>query len=241
MLRNLRSLSKRAFCAENCNKVSAFPVGDPFCVVAIESSCDDTGVAIVESNRRVLADLRAGQAHIHEEFGGVNPIFAARAHNVAFPKLLKKLSSYYTPELMGKVVGVAATVGPGLKPCLHEGIEVGLRLAKEFGLPFFPVNHLEGHLLSPRLEERQGRDVEFPFVGLILSGGHCQAVLARNVGEYVVLGETVDDSIGEAFDKTARMLGLSVGGGGGANLERLARTGNPFGVKYVHFAMKVVH
>mmetsp|Transcript_20661 Transcript_20661/g.53162 ORF Transcript_20661/g.53162 Transcript_20661/m.53162 type:complete len:88 (-) Transcript_20661:4304-4567(-) len=77
--------------------------------------------------------------------------------------------------------------------------------------------------------------------GLILSGGHCQAVLARNVGEYVVLGETVDDSIGEAFDKTARMLGLSVGGGGGANLERLARTGNPFGVKYVHFAMKVVH
>ena len=189
-------------------------------VLGIESSCDETAVAVVrrdENGTRVLSSVIHSQVMKHAIYGGVVPEIAARSHVETIDDLAQRaLSEAGDPE----IDVVAATAGPGL----IGGVMVGLSFAKGFalarGLPLVAVNHLEGHALSPRLAE----DVPFPFLLLLVSGGHCQLLAVRGVGDYERLGTTIDDAAGEAFDKIAKTLGL--GYPGGPALEACAKTGD---------------
>ena len=190
-------------------------------VLGVESSCDETAVAVVRRHDsgevEVLSSVIHSQVVKHAEFGGVVPEIAARSHVETIDDLARRaLSDAGEPELDA----VAATAGPGL----IGGVMVGLSFAKGFALarnlPLIPVNHLEGHALSARLTE----DVAFPFLLLLVSGGHCQLLAVKDVGDYERLGTTIDDAAGEAFDKIAKVLGL--GYPGGPALERAAATGD---------------
>ena len=189
-------------------------------VLGIETSCDETGVAIYDGELGLMAHSLYSQAHIHAEYGGVVPEIASRDH---VRKLLPLLD-----ECMGKanctreeLDGIAYTAGPGLAGALLVGASVGRSLAYALGLPAVGVHHMEGHLLAPLLE---ADPPEFPFVALLVSGGHSMLVAVNGIGEYRVLGETLDDAAGEAFDKTAKLLGL--GYPGGPVLARAAQTGD---------------
>jgi N6-L-threonylcarbamoyladenine synthase len=190
-------------------------------VLGIESSCDETAVAIVrrwDLGVEVLSSVIHSQVVKHAEYGGVVPEIAARSHVETIDELTERaLNEAGRPW----IDAVAATAGPGL----IGGVMVGLSFAKGFalarGLPLIPVNHLEGHALSARLTE----DVPFPFLLLLVSGGHCQLLSVRGVGDYERLGTTIDDAAGEAFDKIAKVLGL--GYPGGPALEKAAASGNP--------------
>lgn len=184
-------------------------------VLGVETSCDETAVGVV-GPEGVLADVVHTQA-VHGEYLGVVPELAARAHVEKVCVVARRalaLSGVTRPD------AVAATAGPGLIGALLVGLSFGKGLALAWGVPFIGVNHLEGHLLSPLLEPGAP---EFPFLALVVSGGHTTLYLARAVGEYEVLGATVDDAAGEAYDKVARMLGF--GFPGGPILDRLAATG----------------
>jgi N6-L-threonylcarbamoyladenine synthase len=189
-------------------------------VLGIETSCDETGVAIYDGERGLMAHTLYSQAHIHAEYGGVVPEIASRDH---VRKLLPLLD-----ECMDKagcaradLDGIAYTAGPGLAGALLVGASVGRALAFALDLPAVGVHHMEGHLLAPLLE---AEPPEFPFVALLVSGGHSMLVAVNGIGEYEVLGETLDDAAGEAFDKTAKLLGL--GYPGGPVLARAAQTGD---------------
>ena len=191
----------------------------PAMVLGIETSCDDTAAAVVRGDHTVLADLVRSQADDHRPYGGVVPEIAARAH-------VEHLDGLIAGALDAAGVGfgdldaIAATAGPGL----IGGVMVGLTTAKAIsafhGLPLIAVNHLEGHALSVRLGDR----VAFPYLLLLVSGGHCQLLAVAGVGRYTRLGTTIDDAVGEAFDKTAKLLGL--GYPGGPAVERAARRGD---------------
>ena len=190
--------------------------------LGIETSCDETAAAVISENEKVTADILANvvssQIKEHKEFGGVVPELAARAHleNIEFiiNKALKdsKIS-------LKEIDGIAATAGPGLIVCLTVGLNIGKSIAAFSNKPFVGVNHLEGHALSPGLENK----IEFPYLLLLISGGHTQYLIVRDVNHYQQLGTTIDDALGEAFDKTAKMLDL--GYPGGPAVEKFSKLG----------------
>ena len=190
-------------------------------VLGIETSCDETAAAVVrlENGRaEVLSEQVASQTEEHALYGGVVPEIAARAHVERLDSLVK-LAMRESGLGWGDLSGVAATAGPGLIGGVMAGLSTAKAIALARGLPLIAVNHLEGHALSPRL----GEEVQFPYLLLLVSGGHCQFVQVDGVGRYRRLGSTIDDAAGEAFDKTAKLLGLS--GQGGPAVEREALNG----------------
>ncbi|MGU3389358.1 tRNA (adenosine(37)-N6)-threonylcarbamoyltransferase complex transferase subunit TsaD [Sphingomonas sp. M1A8_2b] len=190
-------------------------------ILGIESSCDETAAALVTGDRQVLAHRLLGQEAAHAPFGGVVPEIAARAHVEALEPLIVAALGDAGLKL-ADVDAIAATAGPGLIGGVMVGLVTGKALAHAAGKPLIAVNHLEGHALSPRLSDP---DLEFPYLLLLVSGGHCQLLLVEGVGAYRRLATTIDDAAGEAFDKTAKLLGL--GFPGGPAVERAAALGNP--------------
>lgn len=190
-------------------------------VLGIETSCDETGVALYESERGLLGHLVHSQTDVHAEYGGVVPELASRDHvRKALPLIQGVLQQAGVKK--SEIDGVAYTCGPGLVGALLVGAAIGRSLAWAWGVPALGVHHMEGHLLAPMLEEN---GPAFPFVALLVSGGHTQLVEVKGVGRYRLLGESLDDAAGEAFDKTAKLLGLPYPGG--PELARLAAAGDP--------------
>jgi N6-L-threonylcarbamoyladenine synthase len=205
-------------------------------ILAIETSCDETAVAILR-NSELLASEVASQIAEHEKFGGVVPEVASRNHLVHVPRLLERAANVARIE-MADIDVFAATSGPGLASSLMIGASVAKGLAIGFDKPYLAINHLEGHLLSPFFgcgivilpmsHDNHGQDARAtlqPNVSLVVSGGHTMSVFVRGLGDYQIIGRTVDDAAGEAFDKVAKMLGL--GYPGGPEIEKLARQGDP--------------
>jgi N6-L-threonylcarbamoyladenine synthase len=194
-------------------------------VLGLESSCDETAAAVVRADGTILAEAVLSQEAEHARFGGVVPEIAARAHLTQLPRLTRTVleRAGIAPR---DLAGVAATSGPGLIGGLIVGASFGKGIALAHGLPFVAVNHLEAHALTARLPGLiEGGPVEFPYLLLLVSGGHCQCVAVDGVGRYTRLGTTLDDAVGEAFDKAAKLLGLPWPGG--PALERLAAGGDP--------------
>jgi N6-L-threonylcarbamoyladenine synthase len=190
-------------------------------VLGIETSCDETGVALYDSERGIVAESLYSQVKMHAEYGGVVPELASRDHVRKTVPLLRDMLGKAGVGLSA-VDGVAYTSGPGLIGALLVGATIGRTLAWTLGVPAIEVHHMEAHLLAPLLGEPRPR---MPFVALLVSGGHTQLVEVSAVGEYTILGESIDDAVGEAFDKTAKMLGL--GYPGGPAVARLAERGDP--------------
>ena len=189
-------------------------------VLGIESSCDETAAALVRGDRTILAQHIASQDEAHRPYGGVVPEIAARAHvEKVTPLIAATLAD--AGMTLADVDAIAATAGPGLIGGVMVGLVTGKALAMAAGKPLIAVNHLEGHALSPRLADDS---LEFPYLLLLASGGHCQLLMVEGVGRYRRLATTIDDALGEAFDKTAKILGL--GYPGGPAVERLAALGN---------------
>ncbi|MCA8930022.1 MAG: tRNA (adenosine(37)-N6)-threonylcarbamoyltransferase complex transferase subunit TsaD [Alphaproteobacteria bacterium] len=189
-------------------------------MLGIETSCDETAVAVVRGDRTILAQSIHSQLADHAPYGGVVPEIAARAHlQLLRPLVERTLAEAALPP--ADLAAVAATTGPGLIGGVMVGATLAKALAFAWGKPFVAVNHLEAHALSARLSDA----VPFPYLLLLVSGGHCQLLAVADVGAYTVYGTTIDDALGEAFDKTARLLGL--GYPGGPAVERLARRGDP--------------
>ena len=189
-------------------------------ILGIESSCDETAAALVTGDRQVLAHRLLGQEAAHAPFGGVVPEIAARAHVEALEPLIVAALADAGLKL-ADVDAIAATAGPGLIGGVMVGLVTGKALAHAADKPLIAVSHLEGHALSPRLSDP---DLEFPYLLLLVSGGHCQLLLVEGVGAYRRLATTIDDAAGEAFDKTAKLLGL--GFPGGPAVERAAALGD---------------
>jgi N6-L-threonylcarbamoyladenine synthase len=189
-------------------------------ILGLESSCDDTAAALVASDRRILAQAVVGQNAAHQPFGGVVPEIAARAHVEILPELVERVLADAEMSI-GDIDAVAATAGPGLIGGVMVALLAGKGLALAAGKPLIVVNHLEGHALSPRLIDPE---LDFPYLLLLVSGGHCQLLEVRGVGDYRRLATTIDDAAGEAFDKAAKLLGL--GYPGGPAIEELAKSGD---------------
>lgn len=185
-------------------------------VLGIETSCDETAVALVDADRNILSNLVLSQTREHESFGGVVPEIAARAHLEHLDALIRR-ALRETGIHFNEIAGVAATAGPGLIGGLIVGLMAGKSIAAARGLPFVAVNHLEAHALTARLTD----GVEFPYLLLLVSGGHTQLLVVEGVGRYCLLGQTRDDAAGECFDKGAKLLGLAFPGG--PHLEKAAR------------------
>ena len=190
-------------------------------VLGIETSCDETGVALYAGDRGLLGHRLHSQTALHEEYGGIVPELASRDHVRRTLPLISELLESADCQL-ADLDGIGYTAGPGLIGALLVGAAIGRSLAWSLGVPAIGVHHMEAHLLTPMLEDDPP---SMPFVALLVSGGHTQLVEVRGVGQYELLGESVDDAAGEAFDKTAKLLGL--GYPGGPALERLAATGDP--------------
>jgi N6-L-threonylcarbamoyladenine synthase len=189
-------------------------------ILGLESSCDDSAAALVTSDRRIIAQAVVGQTMVHQPYGGVVPEIAARAHVEILPELIQRVLSDAKLSVHD-VDAVAATAGPGLIGGVMVGLLAGKGLALAACKPLIAVNHLEGHALSPRLVDP---DLGFPYLLLLVSGGHCQLLEVRGVGDYRRLATTIDDAAGEAFDKAAKLLGL--GYPGGPAVEELAKSGD---------------
>ena len=178
-------------------------------ILAFESSCDETAAAVVRDGRTVLSDVIASQADMHAVYGGVVPELASRDHVRKTVPLIQ--AALKEAGLTAKDIdAVAYTAGPGLVGALLVGATVGRALAFAWNVPAIPVHHMEGHLLAPMLEDNPPA---FPFVALLVSGGHTQLISVTGIGQYELLGESIDDAAGEAFDKTAKLLGLDYPGG----------------------------
>jgi N6-L-threonylcarbamoyladenine synthase len=187
-------------------------------ILALETSCDETAVALLRE-RKLLASEVASQIAEHEKFGGVVPEVASRNHLVHAPRLLERVAAKGKIDI-SKIDAFAATSGPGLASSLMIGASIAKGLAIGFGKPYLAINHIEGHLLSPFFGEAEIR----PNVSLVVSGGHTMSIFVRGVGDYQIIGRTVDDAAGEAFDKIAKLLGL--GYPGGPEIEKHAASGN---------------
>ncbi|MDP2735550.1 MAG: tRNA (adenosine(37)-N6)-threonylcarbamoyltransferase complex transferase subunit TsaD [bacterium] len=188
-------------------------------ILGIETSCDDTGIAIVEGKGkpwprfRILSNVVASQVKLHRKYGGVYPSLAKREHIVNLPVVFAQaLREAKLQEKSPKIDAVAVTYGPGLSPCLWTGINFAKDLAKSWNVPLLATDHMEGHLLAGLFGKSTAKP-SFPAVVLLVSGGHTQLLLMEGIGKYELLGETRDDAAGEAFDKTARILGLPYPGG----------------------------
>ena len=193
-------------------------------ILGIETSCDETAVSLIQDNQngtpKILSNIISSQFDIHKEFGGVVPELAARSHVEKIDLIAKKAISDSGIEL-NKVSAIAATYGPGLIVCLSVGLSFGKGLASTLGIPFIGINHLEGHALSPKLHDK----IDYPYLLLLISGGHSQYLSVNGLGDYKRLGTTIDDALGEAFDKTAKLLGIDFPGG--PKIEEFAKKGNP--------------
>lgn len=204
--------------------------GRPIVCLGIESSCDETSAAIVDSNRNILAHIIYSQIPEHQKYGGVVPELAARAHILAIDEVVRKTLQHAGLSISDIDV-IAATAGPGLIGGVLVGWMAATGIAQSTGKPLVAVNHLEGHALVPRLCAATANDasantsVDFPYLLMLASGGHCQILLVRGVGKYSLVGQTLDDSAGEAFDKVSKMLGL--GYPGGPIVDKRAALGNP--------------
>lgn len=190
-------------------------------VLGVESSCDETGLALYHTERGLLAHALHSQVAMHEEYGGVVPELASRDHVKRAIPLLEKIL-FDSGLSLSAIDAIAYTQGPGLAGALLVGASIANGLALSLGKSVLGIHHLEGHLLSPMLSKNAP---EFPFVALLVSGGHTQLMRVDDVGEYTLLGETLDDAAGEAFDKSAKLLGL--GYPGGPAISRLAEHGDP--------------
>ncbi len=190
-------------------------------ILGIETSCDETGVALYDSERGLLADALYSQIALHAEYGGVVPELASRDHVRKILPLIQEVMNKAQIQRQA-IEGIAYTAGPGLMGALLVGVAVGRSLAWAWEIPAVGVHHMEGHLLAPMLENNPP---DFPFVALLVSGGHTQLVQVEGVGRYRLLGDSLDDAVGEAFDKAAKMMGL--GYPGGPRIAALAQRGNP--------------
>lgn len=195
-------------------------------VLGIETSCDETGIALYDSEAGILADALYSQVELHAEYGGVVPELASRDHIRKVIPLIREVLER-SGCASDQVDAIVYTAGPGLVGALMVGAAVAKSLAYAWGVPCFPVHHMEGHLLAPMLEDPAP---SAPFVALLVSGGHTQLVNVKAIGDYEILGESLDDAAGEAFDKTAKMLGL--GYPGGPRLAARAQAGNPGRFKF---------
>uniref|UniRef100_A0A1A9Z1D2 N(6)-L-threonylcarbamoyladenine synthase n=1 Tax=Glossina pallidipes TaxID=7398 RepID=A0A1A9Z1D2_GLOPL len=189
-------------------------------ILGIETSCDDTGIAIYDTNKGLIANKVVHQKKIHANYGGVVPELASEYHLKCIQPTLKKIlqKSYI---LISDISGIAYTAGPGLERSLAIGATFSCSLAYSLNIPAVGVHHLEGHLLTIMLENKKPN---FPFLGLIISGAHTQLILASNIGKYKILGNCIDDALGEAFDKVANLLNISYPGG--KKLSILSKYGN---------------
>ncbi|MEZ4484240.1 MAG: tRNA (adenosine(37)-N6)-threonylcarbamoyltransferase complex transferase subunit TsaD [Syntrophotaleaceae bacterium] len=189
-------------------------------VLALESSCDETSAAVIRDGRQVLANIVASQVDVHARYGGVVPELASRKHMQAVSVVIEEALDKAGVTL-ADIEGIAVTRGPGLVGALLVGLAAAKALAFALGIPLVGVHHMEGHILAPLLE----REVTFPYLALAVSGGHTHLYRVDGVGRYQILGRTLDDAAGEAFDKVAKLLGL--GYPGGAVIDRLAAEGDP--------------
>ena len=193
-------------------------------ILGIESSCDETAASVVTQNEEglplVLSNIVSSQEEIHKKFGGVVPELAARSHIDKIDWIVKKAIDESRISI-DKIDAVASTAGPGLVVCLSVGLSFGKAFASVINKPFIAVNHLEGHALSPKLNSK----LDYPYLLLLISGGHSQFLSVQSLGKYKRLGTTIDDALGETFDKTAKMLGIDFPGG--PQIEILASKGNP--------------
>lgn len=190
-------------------------------VLGLETSCDETGVALYDSERGLLADALFSQIDLHRVFGGVVPELASRDHVKRMLPLIRQVLAEAKCTAQD-IDGIAYTAGPGLVGALLVGASCAQAMSFAWGVPAIGVHHMEGHLLAPMLEEQPP---EFPFVALLVSGGHTQLVRVDGIGRYELLGESLDDAAGEAFDKTAKLIGLDYPGG--PEIARIAVTGRP--------------
>ena len=192
-------------------------------ILGIESSCDETAASLITENEEgmpiILANIVSSQINVHKKFGGVVPELAARSHIDKIDWIVKKAIEE-SGRNIEEIDAVASTAGPGLIVCLSVGLSFGKAFASSINKPFIAVNHLEGHALSPRLNSR----INYPYLLLLISGGHSQYLNVQGLGKYKRLGTTIDDALGEAFDKTAKLLGVEFPGG--PKIEILAQKGD---------------
>ena len=197
-------------------------------ILGIESSCDETAASIVTQNEHgipiILSSIVSSQNDVHKEFGGVVPELAARSHIEKIDQITMRAIDESGIK-MDQIDAVAATAGPGLIVCLSVGLSFGKAMASSLNKPFIAVNHLEGHALSPKLNS----ELNYPYLLLLISGGHTQFLSVQGLGNYKRLGTTIDDAVGEAFDKTAKLLGIDFPGG--PQIEIYAKKGDP--TKYI--------
>lgn len=224
-------------------QLSGLPAKEPFLVLGIESSCDDTGVAIVSSDGRILSNIVYSQYNIHDKFGGVVPGLAMEAHKSNIDIAISRALSEAGYQSINDIDAIAVTKGPGLEICLRVGCRKAQSLAKEYNKPFVTIHHLEAHCLIARLAGQHiipdsntsitqsivseqvafQPKIDFPFLTLLASGGHTSLMLCKGLGDFDLIGGTLDDALGEAFDKAARLLGLQSNISGGAAVELLAK------------------
>ncbi len=192
-------------------------------ILGIETSCDETAIAVIKENDgnipEILSNVVSSQVDVHKEFGGVVPELAARSHIEKIDLIAKKAMEQSGVELED-IDAIAATAGPGLVVCLSVGLSFGKAIAASLNKPFIAVNHLEGHALSPKLNS----NINYPYLLLLISGGHSQFLSVEGLGKYKRLGTTIDDAVGEAFDKTAKLLGIEFPGG--PKIEEYAKKGD---------------
>lgn len=189
-------------------------------LLAIETSCDETAAAVVEDGRRIRSSVVSSQVAVHAEYGGVVPEIASRKHlEMISPVISQALRE--AGAAMGDIEGIAVTRGPGLSGALLVGLSSAKAIAAACSIPYVGVHHIEGHIFAAFLEQ----PVEFPFLALVVSGGHTHLYLVEGFGYYTVLGRTIDDAAGEAFDKSAKIMGLPYPGG--ARIDALAQLGTP--------------
>lgn len=200
-------------------------------ILTIESSCDETSAAVVRDGREVLSNIIASQVDLHACYGGVVPELAARKHLEACPVVIEQALQQANVEL-SEIEGIAVTAGPGLIGALLVGMSNAKAMAYALGVPLVGVHHIEGHILAPFLEHQ----IEFPYLALAVSGGHTHLYRVEGIGQYQIIGQTLDDAAGEAFDKVAKMSGLTYPGG--ALIDRLAQEGDP---KHFNFPRPMLH
>ena len=193
-------------------------------ILGIETSCDETAASLISENEQgipiILSNIISSQTEVHKEFGGVVPELAARSHLEKIDWIVQKALDE-SGKKIDEIDAVAATAGPGLVVCLSVGLSFGKTFANLIKKPFIAVNHLEGHALSPRINS----ELNYPYLFLLISGGHSQFLNVKGLGNYKRLGTTIDDALGEAFDKTAKLLGIEFPGG--PKIEVFAEKGNP--------------
>tara|TARA_B100000963_G_scaffold345496_1_gene349660 strand:+ start:5316 stop:6389 length:1074 start_codon:yes stop_codon:yes gene_type:complete len=193
-------------------------------ILGIESSCDETAASVItednNGNPLLLSNIISSQIDVHKKFGGVVPELAARSHIEKIDFIVKKAISVSGKKIQD-IDAIASTAGPGLIVCLSVGLSFAKAIASSLSKPFIAVNHLEGHALSPKINSK----LNYPYLLLLISGGHSQFLSVKGLGEYKRLGTTIDDALGEAFDKTAKLLGIEFPGG--PQIEELAKKGDP--------------